>query len=55
MSFLAILPIGTKSRKIEFAENFAGVSLRAVWSQGAEALLVVGAGWKFVCGVDVQV
>ena len=55
MGFLAVLPIGTESRKIEFAEDFADVSLRAVWSQRAEAFLVMGAGREFVCWVNVQV
>jgi hypothetical protein len=55
MGFLAVLAIRTESSKIKFAEDFANVSLRAAWSQGAKALLVMWAGREFVCRIDVQV
>lgn len=54
-SDLAVRPVGAEAREVVDAQLPPDVLLGAPGTQGAEAHVVVGAGWESAEGVNVQV
>ena len=54
-ALLALSPVRTKARKVEFAQRLAHVLLAAPLAQGTETLFVMRTWWEPCRWVDVQV